>query len=91
MQASRLIRMARDMLADYEKLGVAQLLQEAAHLSAQRPSLNDAQYTSQAHKLRERAVGIIADTRLAHYPAELREILVRSKYAVALPERLTEK
>jgi hypothetical protein len=88
MHASRLVRVARDILNEYENLKLITLLREAATFAQQRPSMNDSGYATGARQFRERANSVISASRFRMYPIELRDLLSKSAYAPALPERL---
>jgi hypothetical protein len=88
MQASRLVRIAKDILDEYRKFGIIQLLNEASQLSAQRGAQNDSQYNQNRQNLINRARKVVDETHLRLYPEEIQQVLDSSTYANALPDRL---
>ena len=87
MQASRMIRVAKDLLDDYTKFKVADFLQEAIGVASVRGADKNA-YRTRSGALKVAAQQIIRGTILNKYPHDLKNIVALSEYAAATPERL---
>jgi hypothetical protein len=87
MQASRIIRVAADLLKDYERFKIPDFLAEAINIANVRGDIN--QYRPRSAKLKFQADEIIGKTIIRSYPEELRRVLEQSAYATAAPARLS--
>ena len=88
MLASRLIRLASDIVNEYERLQVSQLLSKATSVSARRGEVNDQQYRTSAREIRVDAVNLINNSNVQYYPDEMRSLLQASGLSAAMAQRI---
>ena len=90
MLAGRLIAIARDILADYKKFGVIEILTQAQNLAAQKGSIPDPAYRVQVIELRAKAQSIVNNTQISLYPEELRRKIFSNDFSQVTPERAAQ-
>ena len=89
MLAERLSRIVNDILKEYDNLRVTELLSDAAALAGGRANIQNAEYSQLAQEIRARALAIQEQSRIRNlYSNELRDFILESEYASALPENL---
>jgi hypothetical protein len=82
MITSRLVRAARDIVAEYNRLQIMQHLNAALALSSNR---TNPPYAQQANNMRTWAQQVIDQTIVEKYPDDLKDFLKASERALALP------
>lgn len=90
MLAGRLVSIARDILSDYRKFGIIELLTQAQNLAAQKGSLPDSSYQVQASSIRTKAQSILNNTIVGLYPGELRSRIFSINFSQVTPERAAQ-
>lgn len=75
MLPGRLVRAASDILAEYDKFKISELLSTAAATSGQREQISDGQYVQTASDIRRQAGAIISTSRVEQYPQDLRVLV----------------
>src|ERR1700722_8281844 len=88
MLAGRLVRAASDILSEYSRFKISELLDTAASLSSRRGQLNDQQYSNEARNIKRQADDIARTSKIEQYPDDLSRFLKSSGYSAALPERI---
>ena len=78
----------REIVQDYKKYKIDELLGEAVSLLSQRGRLDESIYIQKAQSIHERADKIIADNAVDRQPSDIREKLLDSAYRDTLPSAL---
>lgn len=88
MLANRLVTIAKDLVNEYRRFNIVELLDKAAGVSNSRASVNDNQYSVSVTELRARADEIIKNSVFNTYPEDLLKILNESNFSSVLPTRI---
>jgi hypothetical protein len=85
MIASRLVTIAKDLAEEYQRFGLTELLQHASQVSANRPNLNQGQYSNAVGELKRRARDILEQNVFRTYPLDTLRLLSNSDISSILP------
>jgi hypothetical protein len=88
MIASRLVTIAKDIVGEYARFGLIELLQQASALSSRRPNLNDAQYGAALNELKTKARDVLNQNVFRTYPIEILKLLSSSEIHSILPSTI---
>ena len=86
MLASRVLKVAEDILADYKELNVSELLQTALQVSSR--ALQGSPFTTASQQIKVGGEKIISSTRLKNYPQHMRSYLQKSAFGLVIPENI---
>jgi hypothetical protein len=89
MLVGRLIRISKDIVAEYTTFKISEKLAEAQNVSTQRTNANN-RYAQQARDLRAWARGVLATSKFNKYPDDLQRLLKASNYSSALPSNIAQ-
>lgn len=90
MLAGQLLSIAQDMIDDYNRHDVINVLNTAVHLAANRPTMNDTQYKNAVDEIRAAAQSMLDGTILRTYPIELKRALQQSTYSQSLTDSVAK-
>lgn len=88
MLASRLFRIATDIVGEFDNFKIPDMQREVLSLTQRAHSLTDHQYRTEASQILSRVSEIINNTVLKKYPQYLKKLLSESEYARAAPARV---
>jgi len=90
MLSSRLVAVAEDILSEYKRFAILDVLKNASNISVNRNTMNDQQYLQQVTALKTAAGEIIAGTIFLTYPEDLLAPLQQSEFRSVLPARVAQ-
>lgn len=88
MLSGELAKFLSDIVSDYNKFKIKQLLIEAINALQGRSANNPNQYIQQAKQIRERAQNIILNNNIRLYPEETKNLLSEGPYTNIHPSRM---
>jgi len=75
MHSSRIVRIAGDLVKEYQDLKVFELIDRAIHLAVHKSEMTDPQYAQRLKELRDAAHVVTNSTRFRLYPDDLQRFV----------------